>query len=236
MLLEVHDLHAGYGRRKVLFGLSMGVSEGSVTVVLGANGAGKSTTLKALVGAVRVSSGGVHYDGTDVTNRPVAANVSRGMAMVPEAGGVFRDFTIRENLMLGAYTVHDPSVVRERTDQVLTLFPALAQRLPQQAGTLSGGERQMLAIGRALMSGPRCLLLDEPFLGLAPAIVDVVVDSLRRINRETGVTMLIAEQNVRILDLASHAYVLRLGRIHIEEPDPARLVDDSGRLEATFIG
>lgn len=236
VLVEVTDVHAGYGRRKVLFGISMAVAAGSVTVILGANGAGKSTTLKALTGAVRVSAGSVHYGGDETTNQPVAANVLRGMAMVPEAGGVFRDFTIRENLMLGAYTVTDQATVQQRMEQVFALFPNLAHRLQQQAGTLSGGERQMLAIGRALMSGPRCLLLDEPFLGLAPAIVDVVVESLERINTDAGVTMLIAEQNVRILDVATHAYVLRLGQIVIEESKPRRLVDDSGRLEATFIG
>lgn len=236
MLLEVTDLHAGYGRRTVLFGVSMTVAKGSITVILGANGAGKSTTLKAVAGAVRVSRGSVRYGGVDTTNQPVAANVLRGMAMVPEAGGVFRDFTVRENLLLGAYSARDQSVVRQRIDQVCTLFPNLGHRLQQKAGTLSGGERQMLAIGRALMSGPSCLLLDEPFLGLAPAIVDLVVESLARINRETGVTMLIAEQGVRILDIATHAYVLRLGRIVIEESEPRRLVDETGRLEASFIG
>lgn len=235
MLLETTDLHAGYGRREVLFGISMGVQKGSVTVILGTNGAGKSTTLKALIGAVRVSSGAVRFDGVDVTNRAVADNVTRGMSLVPEAGGVFRDFTVRENLMLGAFTVDDHAVVEQRLTGVFDLFPKLADRVGQKAGTLSGGERQMLAIGRALMSGPTCLMLDEPFLGLAPAVVDVVIDAMVRINRETGVTLLVVEQNVRVLDIASQAYVLRLGQILIDEPEPRRLINDTGRLEASFI-
>jgi branched-chain amino acid transport system ATP-binding protein len=236
MRLELTDVHAGYGRREVLFGISMTVEPGSVTVMLGTNGAGKSTTLKTIMGAVKTTSGSITYDGRDTTRGAVADNVAHGMAAVPEAGGVFRDFTVRDNLLLGAFTVKDPAVRQERLDSVFELFPKLRDRLNQDAGTLSGGERQMLAIGRALMSGPSCLMLDEPFLGLAPVVVDNVVDSLARINRESGVTLLVVEQSVRILDIATHAYVLRLGRIHIDEADPRSLVDDSGRLEASFIG
>lgn len=236
MLLEATNIAAGYGARTVLFDVSLGVAEGSITVMLGNNGAGKSTTLKALMGSAQISGGTVTYAGESITNRSVAGNVLGGMALVPEAGGVFRDFSIRENLQLGAYTVSDPRLIASRTDQVLQIFPRLGDRLSQKAGTLSGGERQMLAIGRALMSGPRCLLLDEPFLGLAPSICDVVVDSLATINEEAGVTLLIVEQNVRILDLATHAYVLRLGEIFIDEPEPRRLIEDSQRLEASFIG
>ncbi len=235
MLLEVDDLHAGYGRRQVLFGISMGVEQGSVTAILGTNGAGKSSTLKALMGAVKVSSGTVRFEGADVTNRPVADNVTRGMSLVPEAGGVFRDFTVRENLTLGAFTVSSHALVAERLETVFDVFPRLKDRIGQRAGTLSGGERQMLAIGRALMSGPTCLMLDEPFLGLAPAVVDVVIDAMVRINREAGVTLLVVEQNVRVLDIATQAYVLRLGQILIDEPDPKRLINDTGRLEASFI-
>src|SRR5690606_20238770 len=157
--LEVTDLHAGYGRRTVLFGVSMTVAKGSITVILGANGAGKSTTLKAVAGAVRVSTGSVRYGGVDTTNQPVPANVLLGIAMVPAAGGAFCDVAVRESLPPGAYRARDQSVVRQRIDQVCTLFPNLGHRLRQQAGTLSGGERQMLAIGRALMSWPSCLLL-----------------------------------------------------------------------------
>lgn len=236
MRLELDDVHAGYGRREVLFGISMAVEPGSITVMLGTNGAGKSTTLKTIMGAITPSSGSITYDGRDTARGAVADNVARGMAAVPEAGGVFRDFTVKDNLLLGAFTVKDPAVREERLESVYELFPKLRDRLTQGAGTLSGGERQMLAIGRALMSGPTCLLLDEPFLGLAPVVVDDVVDSLARINQESGVTLLVVEQNVRILDIASHAYVLRLGRIHIDEADPRSLIDGSGRLEASFIG
>ena len=236
MRLELTDVRSGYGRREVLFGISMAVEPGSITVMLGTNGAGKSTTLKTIMGAIKPTAGTITYDGRDTTRGAVADNVAQGMAAVPEAGGVFRDFTVRDNLLLGAFTVKDAAVRDERMDSVFTLFPKLKDRLTQAAGTLSGGERQMLAIGRALMSGPSFLMLDEPFLGLAPVVVDDVVDSLARINRESGVTLLVVEQSVRILDIATHAYVLRLGRIHIDEPDPRSLVDGSGRLEASFIG
>ncbi|WP_109472689.1 ABC transporter ATP-binding protein [Ornithinimicrobium cavernae] len=236
MRLELTDVRAGYGRREVLFGISMTVEPGSITVMLGTNGAGKSTTLKTIMGAIRPTAGSVTYDGRNTARGEVADNVAHGMAAVPEAGGVFRDFTVRDNLLLGAFTVKDAAVREERMDGVFELFPRLRDRVSQAAGTLSGGERQMLAIGRALMSGPSCLMLDEPFLGLAPVVVDDVVDSLARINQESGVTLLVVEQSVRILDIATHAYVLRLGRIHIDEPDPRSLVDDSGRLEASFIG
>lgn len=236
MRLELTDVRAGYGRREVLFGISMAVEPGSITVMLGTNGAGKSTTLKAIMGAVRPTAGDITYDGRSTVRGAVADNVANGMAAVPEAGGVFRDFTVRDNLLLGAFTVKDATVREERMEGVFELFPKLKDRLTQAAGTLSGGERQMLAIGRALMSGPSCLMLDEPFLGLAPVVVDDVVDSLARINQENGVTLLVVEQSVRILDIATHAYVLRLGRIHIDEPNPRSLIDNSGRLEASFIG
>lgn len=236
MLLETRDLHAGYGRREVLHGIDLAVAKGGVAVILGTNGAGKSTTLRALIGTVRVSSGSLVYDGQELRNPAVASNVSRGMALVPEAGGVFREFTVSENLMLGAYTVTDQDLVQERLSMVLEVFPKLADRLKQKASTLSGGERQMLAIGRALMSGPQLLMLDEPFLGLAPAVNDVVVDALRRLNQDNGLTLLVSEQNVRILDIATHAYVLRLGQIVIDESDPKALVSDASRLEASFIG
>jgi branched-chain amino acid transport system ATP-binding protein len=235
MRLESRDLRSGYGPRDVLLGVSVTVEPGSVTVILGANGAGKSTLLKSLIGQVRVSSGGVWYAGEDITNKPIPSNVRRGLALVPETGGVFRDFTVRENLQLGAYTVASASVIAERVEHVFSVFPKLADRAAQKAGTLSGGERQMLAIGRALMAGPRFMMLDEPFLGLAPSIIDVVVDSLSQINKVDGVSLLIVEQNVRILDIASRAYVLRLGEIVIDESDPSSLVGDDGRLEASFM-
>lgn len=236
MLLELTDVRAGYGRREVLNGISMTVDDGSITVMLGANGAGKSTTLKAIVGAIRPTAGQISFNGRSTAKGSVANNILSGMAAVPEAGGVFRDLTVRENLMLGAYTVKRTQQRQERVEDVLEQFPKLRDRVDQRAGTLSGGERQMLAIGRALMSDPSFLMLDEPFLGLAPVMVDVVLDSLVRINQTSGVTLLIVEQSVRVLDIASHAYVLRLGRIHIDEPDPKSLIDGSGRLEASFIG
>lgn len=236
MRLEMKDVRAGYGRREVLYGVSLTAEPGSITVILGTNGAGKSTTLKTIVGAIRPTAGKITYGDQDTSRGAVADNVLAGMAAVPEAGGVFRDLTVRENLRLGGYTVKGAALRQERMDGVLAQFPKLADRIDQRAGTLSGGERQMLAIGRALMSGPSFLMLDEPFLGLAPVVVDDVVDALVHINRESGVTLLIVEQNVRILDIATHAYVMRLGRVHIDEPDPRSLITDSGRLQASFIG
>lgn len=236
MRLELNDVRSGYGRREVLFGISMTVDPGSITVMLGANGAGKSTTLKTIIGVLKPTAGTVTYDGRSTSKGVVADNVLRGMATVPEAGGVFRDLTVRDNLRLGGFTVKGAAILANRMDEVFDLFPKLKDRIDQRAGTLSGGERQMLAIGRALMSGPSFLMLDEPFLGLAPVVVDDVIDSLVRVNREAGVTLLVVEQSVRILDIATHAYVMRLGKIHIDEADPRSLVDGSGRLEASFIG
>lgn len=236
MRLELTDVHAGYGRREVLFGISMTVEPGSITVMLGTNGAGKSTTLKTIIGVLKPTSGTVEYNGRSTAKGAIADNVAMGMAAVPEAGGVFRDFTVRDNLQLGAFTVKNASLRNERLDSVFEVFPKLRDRRNQLASTLSGGERQMLAIGRALMSGPTFLMLDEPFLGLAPVVVDDVVDSLTKISKEAGVTLLIVEQSVRILEIATHAYVLRLGKIDIDEPDPKSLIADSGRLEASFIG
>ena len=194
-------------------GISLEVGTGEITALLGANGAGKSSTLLAIVGAVRMQSGRVRFDGADVTGLTPDALVRRGMALIPEGGRVFARQTVAHNLRLGAYIVDDEATTHERIERVFTLFPRLAERRTQIAGTLSGGERQMLAIGRALMSGPRLLLVDEPSLGLSPRLVEAVFDTLASLNR-TGTSILLVEQNVaRALELASHAFVMQSGRI-----------------------
>jgi len=233
-MLVVDNLRAGYRGREVLHGVSFEVPTGQICVLIGTNGTGKSTTLGAIVGAVQRMSGRVMYDEVDITHVEVADNVRTGISLVPEGARVFRDFSVHENLMLGAYTVRDSAVVRERFERVLALFPILASRARQQAGTLSGGERQMLAMGRALMADPKLLLLDEPFLGLAPSTADSVMDAIRLINRDRGLTFLVVEQNLQILEIAHRALVMQLGEITVAEDDPRRLLSD-GRLEAMFF-
>ena len=232
--LAVEGLRAGYNGREILDGISFEVPTGEVCVLLGTNGAGKSTTLGAIVGVVQRMAGRVMLDGANITRSEAADNLHAGVAMVPEGARVFRDFSVRENLMLGAYTVRDPAAIRERIERVHELFPILAERAQQLAGTLSGGERAMLAMGRALMSGPSLLLLDEPFLGLSPAMCHKVMGAIAEINRERGVTVLVVEQNPLILEIANRALVMQLGEIILAEDDPQRLMSD-GRLEAIFM-
>lgn len=232
--LAVEGLRAGYNGREILDGISFEVALGQVCVLLGTNGAGKSTTLGAIVGIVQRMAGRIVLDGKDITRSEAAANLQAGVAMVPEGARVFRDFSVRENLMLGAYTVRDQAAIRERLQYVHDLFPILADRAQQLAGTLSGGERAMLAMGRALMSGPTMLLLDEPFLGLSPAMCEKVMEAIAGINRERGVTVLVVEQNPLVLEIANRALVMQLGEIILYEDDPQRLLSD-GRLEAIFM-
>lgn len=232
--LAVQSLRAGYKGREVLGGVSFEVPAREVCVLLGTNGAGKSTTLGAIVGVVQKMSGRVLLDGADISKAEAADNLRSGIAMVPEGARVFRDFTVRENLMLGAYTQRDAAKLRERLAKVHDLFPILADRAQQLAGTLSGGERAMLAMGRALMSDPTVLLLDEPFLGLSPAMCEKVMDAIAEINRHQGVTLLVVEQNPLIVEIAHRALVMQLGEIILSENEPRKLMSD-GRLEAIFL-
>lgn len=237
-MLELRNVHAAYRANEVLHGVSLTVPEGSISVLLGANGAGKSTTLRAILGGVRRTRGSVIFDGTDITADDVPTNVRRGIGLVPEGGRVFTDFTIERNLRLGAFTVKDNDEYERRLEDVFSIFPLLGDRIKQRASTLSGGERQMLAIGRALMSQPRLLMLDEPFLGLAPVIIDTVIDAIAHINQERGVTLFVVEQNAQILKIATGAFAMRLGEIVLNEPEPRRLMTGDGarQLEAAFIG
>ena len=228
-LLETRGLKAFYGPVQVLHGLDIAVEQGGVTALLGANGAGKTTTLRALCAMVRCE-GTILYEGRPVTARACEDIVRLGVAHAPEGRGTFTDLTVEENLRLGAYTRSDKAAVKDDFSRVYGYFPRLAERRAQQAGTLSGGEQQMLAIARALMLRPRLLLLDEPSFGLAPIIVKDIFRILRAINREDRVSMLIVEQNANLaLDLAERAYLIETGRVAIGGTASALQSDDAVR-------
>jgi branched-chain amino acid transport system ATP-binding protein len=214
-MLRLSDVHASYGPAEVLQGVALSVDKGETVALLGPNGAGKSTLLAAITGTIRRRRGSIALDNQELIHQPSHSIVARGVALVPEGRLVFAPFTVADNLRLGAIRLEGD--VRERYDYVYRLFPKLKERRSQPAGTLSGGEQQMLAIGRALMSRPRLLLLDEPFLGLAPLIVAEIRNSLERL-RESGLTMLVVEQKLDIaLAFAQRAYVLIKGRVALAD-------------------
>jgi branched-chain amino acid transport system ATP-binding protein len=213
-LLELDDVHARYGPVETLHGVSLEVGAGEVVAVLGANGAGKTTTLRAVSGTVRRSGGQVRFAGKQLRAMPEAV-AKAGIAHVPEGRGTFTDLTVEENLRLGAYTRRDRQV-RADIERVATWFPWLSERAGQRAGTLSGGEQQMLALARALMGRPRLVMLDEPSLGLAPMVVREIFRIVRELNVEEGLTVLVVEQDARIaLETAARAYVLEVGRVAV---------------------
>lgn len=213
-LLEVAGLCAGYGRSEVLHSVSFEIDEGEIVVMLGVNGAGKTTTLRALSGLVSSSRGRIVFGGTPIHGLAPEAVVTRGIAHVPEGRGTFADFTVRENLLLGAYFRRDRDEVAADITSWEEFFPILRERRDQRAGTLSGGEQQMLAIARALMSRPRLLLLDEPSQGLAPLVIRDLFERLHELNRKFGTTMFIVEQNARLsLNMAHRAYIMQAGEI-----------------------
>ncbi len=213
-LLELHNVEARYGPVKVLHGISLGVGDGELVAVLGANGAGKTTTLRAISGTVRRQSGDVVFGGQKLSRRP-EATARAGIAHVPEGRGTFSELSVWENLRLGAYTRRDN--VKQEAQRVFEFFPQLERRRDQQAGTLSGGEQQMLALGRAMMARPKLLLLDEPSLGLAPIVVTVIFLALERMRASDGVSVLVVEQNASLaLAHAARAYVLEVGNVVVE--------------------
>lgn len=218
-MLEIENLHVSYGAIKALHGVSLKVEKGSIVTLIGANGAGKSTTLRALSGLVKPASGSIRYDGHEISRLPANKIVSRGLCHVPEGRMIFPNLTVAENLKMGAYLQRDKKWIASQTDYVFSLFPRLKERESQAAGTLSGGEQQMLAIGRALLSKPDFLMLDEPSLGIAPLLVKTIFERIVEINREQGLTILLVEQNANLaLDVSSYAYVLETGRILLEGP------------------
>jgi branched-chain amino acid transport system ATP-binding protein len=211
-LLKVEHLEVRYGDLVGVADVSLEVPEGRIVALLGSNGAGKTTTLNAIAGLVPVSKGKIHLNGRDVAGQPAYAIVRKGLALSPEGWRLFVQQSVENNLLLGATPLSDKSKVAQMLERVYTLFPKLAERRRQQAGTMSGGERQMLAVGRALMSEPKLLLLDEPSLGLAPTVIESMYETFARLH-QAGLTILLAEQSVDLaLEVADHAYVLQVGR------------------------
>ena len=215
-LLEVKDLQVYYGVIRALKGISFHVDQGEIVSLIGANGAGKTTTMQSIMRLIPIKSGSVVYDGNEINKIPGHKLVGMGMSQVPEGRRVFQELTVYENLLLGAYTQKDKKKIKEDIDEICTRFPRLGERKSQIAGTLSGGEQQMLAMGRALMSKPRILLLDEPSMGLSPLLVKEIFKIIRQVNRN-GVTVLLVEQNAKMaLEIANRAYVLETGTIKME--------------------
>jgi len=234
-MLEAIDLEVAYGAVQAVRGVSLTVEEGEIVALIGANGAGKSSILAALSGTVKPVAGYVLLDGEDITSLPPHRRVEKGLCLLPEGGGIFREQTVANNLALGAYLLRDRDQKAERRAKVYEYFPVLQERERQRAGTLSGGERQMLAIGKALMMQPKVLMMDEPSLGLAPMLVQEVFDIIKLINREEDTTILLVEQNSTMaLSIAHRAYVMEVGRI-VKEGPAAELAADSVVREA-YLG
>jgi branched-chain amino acid transport system ATP-binding protein len=233
-MLEVNNVHAYYGNIHALKGISLTVEEGEIVTLIGANGAGKSTTLKSICGLLKPSQGNVVYEGEDLAPYPAHKIVYKDVSMVPEGRGVFSRLTVGENLDMGAYHRSDSGGIREDLDRVYTLFPRLKERISQVAGTLSGGEQQMLATARALMARPRLLLMDEPSMGLAPVLVESVFDTIVEINKE-GTTILLVEQNAHVaLQIASRGYVLQTGEIVLS--DSADGLRENAMVQKAYLG
>ena len=233
-LLEVEGLKASYGQSEVLHGINFNLAAGGITTILGANGAGKTTTLRALAGMVR-REGRILFDGKPIDRLSTEAIVRRGVAHVPEGRGTFTGLSVDENLRVAAYTRRDKAGIRDDLERVFGYFPRLKERIGQQAGTLSGGEQQMLAIARALMLRPRLMLLDEPSFGLAPLIVQDIFAIMRRINKEANVSVLLVEQNASLaLELATEAYVLETGNV-VMSGRAADVKNDAG-IRRSYLG
>ncbi len=233
-LLEVQDLVVSYGAIQALHGISFHVDEGEIVTLIGANGAGKSTTLRTISGLLRPESGKILYDGVDITRVPANEIVRMGIIHVPEGRRIFAPLTVRENLEMGAFTRDDKEEIERSMEYVFRLFPRLKERLEQTGGTLSGGEQQMLAVARALMAKPRLLLMDEPSMGLAPILVEDIFEIIQEINQE-GVTILLVEQNAHMaLSVAHRGYVLETGVIGLE--GTAKALAENPQVRAAYLG
>lgn len=233
-LLELNNVHSYYGHIHALKGISLHVDEGEIVTLIGSNGAGKSTTLRTISGILHPKEGKILFEGNDITHIDPHHIVAKGLGHVPEGRGIFPKLTVQENLDMGAYTVNDPKAIKERMELVYETFPRLKERVSQFGGTLSGGEQQMLAIGRGLMLNPRILMLDEPSMGLAPVLVDLIFDTIKRLN-EQGTTILLVEQNALMaLSIANRGYVLQTGSIALTD-DAAKLKQNE-MVQKTYLG
>lgn len=234
MMLEVKNLNVSYGAIKALKGISFSVDEGEIITLIGSNGAGKTTTLHSISNIIKKQSGTIMFNGTDITNLSADKIVKQNLIQVPEGRRIFANLSVKENLELGAYLRNDKAKIKKDIEKVFTLFPRLKERVRQNAGTLSGGEQQMLAIGRALMSEPKLLLLDEPSMGLAPILVDEIFEIIKRINAD-GTTILLVEQNAyKALSIADRAYILETGNI-IKEGKASDLINDDS-VKNAYLG
>ncbi len=234
-MLELKNLAISYGAIKALHGISLSVPAGSIVTLIGSNGAGKSTTLRAISGLVKPQAGEILYEGRNIAGLPTHEIVRRGLSQVPEGRMIFANLTVHENLMMGAYLQQDKAVIRQELERVFATFPRLLEREKQIAGTLSGGEQQMLAIGRALMSRPKFLMLDEPSLGIAPLLVKTIFEKIVEINRERGITILLVEQNAnRALEISQSGYVLETGRIILSDTSAA--LRQNPQVRSAYLG
>ncbi|MEY2562695.1 MAG: branched-chain amino acid transport system ATP-binding protein [Verrucomicrobiota bacterium] len=234
-MLELKDLTVSYGSITALHDVSLRVEKGDIVTLIGANGAGKSTTLRAISGLLKAQSGSIQYEGEEIANKRPHRIVARGISHVPEGRMVFANLTVHENLLMGGYLRKDRKQFGADFDFIFAMFPRLKERLKQVAGTLSGGEQQMLAIGRALMSKPRCLMLDEPSLGIAPILVKTIFQKIVEINKSLGITILLVEQNANLaLEVSSYGYVLETGRIILHDQSSALRVNE--RVKSAYLG
>ena len=232
-VLEVKNLTVNYGVIGALHGISFSIQRGDIVTLIGGNGAGKTTTLRAISGLVKAASGEVIYEGANITNTPAHKLVAHGLAHVPEGRMVFANLTVMENLRMGAYLRRDN--FQPELEYVFNIFPRLKERVGQVSGTLSGGEQQMLAIGRALMSKPKFLMLDEPSLGIAPLLVKTIFEKIVEINREQGITILLVEQNANLaLEISKYGYVLETGRIILQ--DSATALRQDPKVQSAYLG
>ena len=234
-MLEIINLAVSYGAIKALHGISLKVERGQIVTLIGSNGAGKSTTLRAISGLIRPKGGEIRYEGASLAGLPPHEIVKRGLSHVPEGRMVFANLTVLENLRMGAYLQTNAAVIRQELEFVFATFPRLKERAQQEAGTLSGGEQQMLAIGRALMSKPRFLLLDEPSLGIAPLLVKTIFEKIVEINRQQGLTILLVEQNANLaLEISHYGYVLETGRIILA--DESAKLRQNPQVKSAYLG
>ncbi len=234
-MLTVKNLNVSYGAISALHGISFEIKKGDIVTLIGGNGAGKTTTLRTISGLVKPRSGEVVYEGKDITKVPPHKIVASGLAHVPEGRMVFANLTVLENLKMGAYLQTDKAVIQKEMDYVFSIFPRLKERIKQFAGTMSGGEQQMLAIGRALMSKPKFLMLDEPSLGIAPLLVKTIFEKIVEINRQHGITILLVEQNANLaLEISNYGYVLETGKIILQN-DSASLRQDP-KVKSAYLG